>query len=88
MEIQYFAVGNPNTEHLATPWVELELNSLSTSEKPIEYGNSVENGRIHLPHSDKSMLYLGYGRLNTVHFDLAKISKDTLEYAKTATLTV
>ena len=50
MEIQSCTVGNPNTEQSATPWVELELNSLSTSEKAIEYENTVELPRIHLPY--------------------------------------
>ena len=42
VEIQSCTVGNPNTEDPATPWVELELNSLIASEKAIDYGNTVQ----------------------------------------------
>ena len=42
VEIQSCTVGNPNTEDPATPWVELELNSLGASEKAIDYGNTVQ----------------------------------------------
>ena len=42
VEIQSCTVGNPDTEQWATPWVELELNSLSASEKAVEIGNTVQ----------------------------------------------
>ena len=42
VEFQSGTVGNPNTEHPATPWLELELNPLGASEKAIDYGNTVQ----------------------------------------------
>ena len=42
VEIQSGRVELANSEHRATPWVELELSSLSASEKAIEYGNTVQ----------------------------------------------
>ena len=41
----------PKTGVRATPWVELELNSLSASEKAIDYGNTVQYPHIWFPYS-------------------------------------
>ena len=45
---------------MATPWVELELNPMSASEKAIDYGNTVKQAHtgIWLPYSysDKPVL--------------------------------
>ena len=51
MEIQSGAVEFANSAHRATPWVELELNSLSASEKAIEYENTVNLLHIYLPYA-------------------------------------
>ena len=51
MEIQSAAVEFANSAHRATPWVELELNSLSASEKAIEYENTVNLLHIYLPYA-------------------------------------
>ena len=40
VEIQSGTVELANSEHRATPWVEVELNPLSASEKAIGYGNT------------------------------------------------
>ena len=58
MEIQSAAVEFANSAHRATPWVELELNSLSASEKAIEYENTVNLLHIYLPYaySDKPVV--------------------------------
>ena len=40
-----------NSEHRATPWVELELITLSASEKVIGHGNTVNPVQTHYPGS-------------------------------------
>ena len=66
VEIQSCTVGNPNTAHPATPWVELELNSLGASEKAIGYGNKVQRVQTCFPYScsDKPVpMHAGRARL-------------------------
>eukprot|EP01043_Picozoa_sp_COSAG02_P129174 COSAG02_NODE_66721_length_254_cov_1.612903_1_plen_75_part_10 len=62
MEIQSGTVEFANSAHRATPWVELELNSLSASEKAIEYENTVNLLHIYLPYSYSDKPVLRYGR--------------------------
>ena len=40
-----------NSEHPATPWVELELITLSASEKVIGHGNTVQHAHMYYPGS-------------------------------------
>ena len=40
-----------NSEHPATPWVEVALITLSASEKAIGYGNTMQNAQIWFPGS-------------------------------------
>ena len=49
-----------NSEHPATPWVEVELNPLSASEKAIGYGNAMKQPQTWSPssYSDKPVLVL------------------------------
>ena len=59
-----------NSEHPATPWVELELITLSASEKVIGHGNTVNSVHTDLPGScpDKPVgvtLYLSCTRIDS-----------------------
>ena len=52
-----------NSEQWATPWVELELITLSASEKVIGHGNTVQHAHMYHPYScsDKPVPVVRYG---------------------------
>ena len=60
MEFQSRTVENANSEDRATPWLEVELNPLSASEKAIGYGNTVNSVQTVFPYScsDKPVLFM------------------------------
>ena len=57
-----------NSEQWATPWVELELITLSASEKVIGHGNTVKHAHMYYPGScsDKPVQLYASGNQNWV----------------------